>query len=784
MLRRTTFFSATRVSATLATSLLLAFGYGCGGSSTDVGPGDITDTGGTIDDTGSVPTDGSTSCPTDQTLCGTTCTNTKFDPGNCGVCGKACATGEVCNGGTCSSSCSAPLTKCGDSCADTRVDPANCGKCGVACVDGEVCAGDKGCVVKCPGTLKACDKACIDTQNDPANCGDCAKACADGQVCSKGVCTDTCGAPLKKCGAACVAIAYDPNNCGDCGVKFTAGVSCVEGACGTPDSTDDDGDTISNFHEGKASSVDTDTDGTKDYLDTDSDGDGILDKDEAGDTNVVTPPRDSDGDGRPDFQDLDSDNDGLSDKDEKTKYSTDPTKSDTDGDGYTDNEEIAAGTDPKDATKNPGTLDGFSFDLPYKGLPRSQDLVFKPKIAKADVAFLSDTTGSMGGVLTNLKTQLSSIATKLSAKIPDTAFGVGDHKDFPISPYGSSGDWPFKLRQRVTTSLTDAQAGVNAMSATGGNDGPEAHIEGLYQIATGAGFTGNGGAIWTAKFDPTVGFDATKGHGSIGGAGFRKDAAPFIVMSTDIDEHLPPGDTVPAGGTPAYSAASFTGDKPHSVASTLKALTDIGAKVLGVATSSTARPQLEYWSMQTGAYIAADAAGMCKTGLGGSLIAGVTDPKDATKKVCPLVYTASSSGTGVDTSIVDAISSFTTFVSFKTVWVEARDNATTATLDETKFYVRAVPVSYGTPLPAGCPGAPAISDLLPAPGGDGTFDSFSNVCPSTVVTFTLVMKNDVVPAICEDQVYSMKVVVIGDSTTEADSRIVTVRVPGDKTLCK
>jgi hypothetical protein len=179
--------------------------------------------------------------------------------------------------------------------------------------------------------------------------------------------------------------------------------------------------------------------------------------------------------------------------------------------------------------------------------------------------------------------------------------------------------------------------------------------------------------------------------------------------------------------------------------------------------------------MQTGAYV--PSTGTCTTG--GT---AVTDPKDATKKVCPLVY--NSSGSGVDTAIVDAISSFTTYVSFKTVWVEARDNATTATLDETKFFVRAVPVSYGTPLPAGCAAPPAISDLLPAASPDGTFDSFTNVCPETPLSFTLVMKNDVVPAKCEDQIFSMKVIVIGDKTTEADSRIVTVRVPGDKTLCK
>ena len=153
------------------------------------------------------------------------------------------------------------------------------------------------------------------------------------------------------------------------------------------------------------------------------------------------------------------------------------------------------------------------------------------------------------------------------------------------------------------------------------------------------------------------------------------------------------------------------------------------------------------------------------------------------KLVCPLVFDSAASGSGFDTAVVDAITKLTSFVSFKTVWLTAKDNVATTTLDESKFFVRGVPVSYEKPLPAGCATAPAIDDLLPT-GGDGTYDSFNNVCPKTVLTFTLVLKNDVVAATCTDQVFSFTIVVVGDGKVEADSRIVTVRVPGDKTLCK
>ena len=88
---------------------------------------------------------------------------------------------------------------------------------------------------------------------------------------------------------------------------------------------DTDGDTIRDVDEGAR---DTDRDGTPDFQDLDSDGDGIQDRDEAGDADPATAPIDSDGDGDPDFRDLDSDNNGLPDASERT--------ADLDGDGAPD----------------------------------------------------------------------------------------------------------------------------------------------------------------------------------------------------------------------------------------------------------------------------------------------------------------------------------------------------------------------------------------------------------------------------------------------------------------
>ena len=106
--------------------------------------------------------------------------------------------------------------------------------------------------------------------------------------------------------------------------------------------TDADGDSISDLQEGPLTR-DTDMDGTPDYLDPDSDGDGIADAIEAGDSNLLSSPRDFDKDGIPDFQDVDSDNDRLPDAVEDANGNgvvdlgeTDPHNSDSDGDSLTD----------------------------------------------------------------------------------------------------------------------------------------------------------------------------------------------------------------------------------------------------------------------------------------------------------------------------------------------------------------------------------------------------------------------------------------------------------------
>ncbi len=121
---------------------------------------------------------------------------------------------------------------------------------------------------------------------------------------------------------------------------------------------DEDGDGLTNAEEGAEEGIDTDRDGTPDYLDLDSDNDGISDADELGPRTPDGAPADTDGDTTPDFRDGDSDGDSILDRDEAFGLSGEASP-DTDGDGIPDARDTDADADGMlDAEEGTADWDG------------------------------------------------------------------------------------------------------------------------------------------------------------------------------------------------------------------------------------------------------------------------------------------------------------------------------------------------------------------------------------------------------------------------------------------
>ena len=168
------------------------------------------------------------------------------------------------------------------------------------------------------------------------------------------------------------SLTYTPGS-GFCGVDSVYYRICDDGIPSKCDSAyviisvvpeDDDEDGLSNLYE--TLTLNTDGDLLNNYLDIDSDNDGISDSIESipvqGD--ICNPlALDTDGDGVPDYMDPDSDNDGIPDWAERSAINVQPTGIDTDGDGVDD------AFDPD----NGGYLEGIPIDTDGDNIPDFRD---------------------------------------------------------------------------------------------------------------------------------------------------------------------------------------------------------------------------------------------------------------------------------------------------------------------------------------------------------------------------------------------------------------------------
>ncbi len=187
------------------------------------------------------------------------------------------------------------------------------------------------------------------------------------------------------------------------------GGSLEPGTGGTSDDcTDSDADGLSDKAEDRfGGPSDYDTDGKADYLDLDSDNDGIPDEVEAGDHEQCETGVDTDYDGVPDFRDDDSDGDGVSDAIE-LKNGTNPLLTNSDDDYCDDFKEYLFGRCSMDdqvlvadpcgetglvavriwsGTGHVGLLDDVHIELkPYDSPLDNSDLVVPEYVGVTDVS--------------------------------------------------------------------------------------------------------------------------------------------------------------------------------------------------------------------------------------------------------------------------------------------------------------------------------------------------------------------------------------------------------------
>jgi hypothetical protein len=400
------------------------------------------------------------------------------------------------------------------------------------------------------------------------------------------------------------------------------------------------------------------------------------------------------------------------------------------------------------ALRKMGPQRDFFFVEPYKDTPNptTDTLKFSTNIQQVDVAFVMDTTGSMQGSIDNLKTALSgTLLTQLQAAIPNVSMAVVDHKDF-----GQGDPWGVNVRQVSTTNLTLVKNAVNAMSASGGGDEPEAQIGGMFYALTGQA---NNGSPSIAAHTPAA--------GTLGGVDFRNGSVPVVVEITDAHWKNPSGNVNLTQLAPAFTAAhakfvDVTNGDNLSFEPDLEA----NANTLSDQTGSSV-PASAFGS------VSGCAAGQCCTGVNGAGRAA-TGPSGT----CRLNFLMSG-GNGVSAGIVNAIKAISVGSSFDVTAKASNDPTNAGGVDATKF-IKALRAKDEGDMANNCP-PHAATDT----DGDGVKDTFTAVIVGTPVCFEVIpAENTTVPATKEPQFYKALIDVIGvQGNVHLDNRSVLFLVP-------
>lgn len=225
--------------------------------------------------------------------------------------------------------------------------------------------------------------------------------------------------------------------------------------------------------------------------------------------------------------------------------------------------------------------------------------------SKVDMVFSLDLTGSMGGELARVKSEIATIISRLKTEVSpstDFRFGVVSYEDYSgffdshacgssySASYGSGGDAPFRITRALTSDANAVSSAVAGLVLGGGDDGPESYSRVFWEL--GQNDTGT-----------TIGWraDALK---------LVVDFGDNIPHDTNLNENIAsPTLLFPDTGVDPgrNNAVDCGGDDIDLQDEALTALSAKGIRLLHIDSSgdSGLAPYWQYWTSQTGGSFAA-----------------------------------------------------------------------------------------------------------------------------------------------------------------------------------
>ncbi len=149
-----------------------------------------------------------------------------------------------------------------------------------------------------------------------------------------------------------------------------------------------------------------------------------------------------------------------------------------------------------------------------------------------DVVLLVDRTGSMGGAIDNVKANMAGVIATVRASQPDARFAVAQYCDF------GDPEPAFDVLQDLTSDDAAVTAAVDSIGWCSGGDWPEAQLNALWEIGSGAiSFRPDSSRI-VAWFGDAPGHDPSGGHTEADATASLEQAGARVVAVSVGDDRL------------------------------------------------------------------------------------------------------------------------------------------------------------------------------------------------------------------------------------------------------
>lgn len=136
--------------------------------------------------------------------------------------------------------------------------------------------------------------------------------------------------------------------------------------------------------------------------------------------------------------------------------------------------------------ENEGTLDA---ECNWMFMYCIDDFFYGPICPSLDLIFVIDTTGSMWDDIASVKASATEIVNILDSEISDYRVAVVDYRDFPVSPYGGGGDYPYHVNLPFSTDKNAIINAIQNLSLGYGADWEESVYSGLIRAIYTEGLT-------------------------------------------------------------------------------------------------------------------------------------------------------------------------------------------------------------------------------------------------------------------------------------------------------